>query len=138
MNIRKPVKAFFLIKNIMLHMKSEKQIPTEIKHNLDKFEGHIHHYKADSQEKIVVLKTVNSRWQVTLFIKLGENIVIDTWRKPVNTLTKEQRLAALKELVRISLCDKLTQKTLSEMLGVSTSTIQASLAELDEGGRDTA
>lgn len=113
-------------------MKSEKQIPNEIKHNLDKFEGNIHHYKGDSQEKIVVLKTINSRWQVTLFIKLGETIVIDTWRKPINTLTKEQRLAVLKELVRIRMCDKLTQKNLSEMLGVSTSTIQVSLAELDE------
>lgn len=113
-------------------MKSVKRIPNEIKNNLDKFEEHIHHYKADSKEKIIVLKTINSRWQVTLFIKLGENIVIDTWRKPVNALSKDQRLAALRELVRISLCDKFTQKTLSEMLGVSTSTIQASLAELDE------
>lgn len=130
--IRKPEMTFFVFIFIRINMKSEKQIPNDIKHNLDKFEEHIHHYKADSQEKIVVLKTINSRWQVTLFIKLGENIVIDTWRKPVNSLTKEQRLAALRELVRISLCDKLTQKSLSEMLGVSTSTIQASLAELHE------
>lgn len=113
-------------------MKSENQIPREIKHNLEKLEGHIHHYKGDSQEKIVFLKTINSRWQVTFFVRLGENIVIDTWRKPINTLTKEQRLATLKELVRIGMCDKLTQKNLSEMLGVSTSTIQASLAELGE------
>lgn len=113
-------------------MKSKNQIPDEIRHNLDKFEGNIQYYTGDSQEKVVVLKTINSRWQVTLFIKLGENVVMDTWRKPINTLTKEQRLSALRELARMGICDKLTQKNLSEMLRVSTSTIQASLAELDD------
>lgn len=116
-------------------MKSGKQIPDKIKDKLDEFEETFQRYKGDYQEKFAVLKTVNSRWQVALLIDLGEMTVLYTWKKPDKILIKEQRLAVLREMARIGMCDKLTQKSLSEMLRVSTSTIQASLAELADADK---
>jgi len=112
-------------------MISENQIPRYLKSQLEKFEDHIRHYKSLDEGDITIVKATNARWQVTLFMKIGDKIIIDTWRKPFNLLTKNQRLLILSELKKIGLCNQLTQKTLGEMLGTSTSTIQASLTQLN-------
>ncbi|HBU4394815.1 MULTISPECIES: HTH domain-containing protein [Klebsiella pneumoniae complex] len=94
-----------------------------------------------TDDNVELLTAKNSRWEVTLFLRVGPKrsgntaggtILVDDWKKPSTTLTKDERHLLLREFDATGLITVLTQELLAKMLDVSSSTIQKDLAELNE------
>lgn len=93
-----------------------------------------------TDDNVELLSAKNSRWEVTLVLRVGPKrtgntaggtILIEDWKKPSNTLTKEERHLLLREFDAAGLITVLTQELLAKMFNVSSSTIQKDLVELN-------